>query len=476
MLVSLTHYFFQCAVHAHILFISFQCYACTCSFLFLFRKRLPQLILIFVFLILTILLMRGEFNITLHVTPETDKTSVANSDKVCNHEYEIRQTNVLEYQVQLSNNSEYQGKQNNISKYQIQQNNISEYQLQQSSDKFTEIQHIAFLKVHKAASSTVQNILYRFGLKRKLSIVLPIGSHYISKKKEKNYHQVLPPYDNITGKHDILCNHAVFNQTKFKKLLHSDAVYIAIVREPLHLFISSALYYRYVWPNRYLTKIGEKNFIHDLIHKPAKYEPQNMKDSRTFNNMATDFGFEINNINSVAKLKESDISLFISNLKNAFHFVIIVEYFDESLVMLKRLLNWSLKDILYIKQNEFKQSNRSKSINVTVTDEDKRVFRNRNRLDYAIYETFLDLFLKRMSKETDLLAEVSEFRNNLKIVRAFCEKSHPKRKKKDLIFPSTKWTASFTVERQDCVLMKTGELTFWQKLKQKHKLRLQEIR
>ena len=450
---------------------------------FFFRKRLPQLILIFILLMTTILFMRGNFDIALHAIPETDEINRTNGDKDNIPKYQVQRTYISAFRVQQINISKNHVQQTDISESQVhptsisekhfQQTNISDYhEVAQNKSKVTEKQHIAFLKVHKAASSTVQNIFYRFGLKRNLSLVLPVGTHYISKMNTKRHYRILPPYDNNTGKYDILCNHAVFNHKKFQKLLHNDSIYVATVREPLQLFISSALYFRYVWPADYLTKIEEANFIHDLINKPKHYEPDNIKESRTFNYMASDFGFEIKSVYSVAKLTENEISSFVSNLTNIFDFVMIVEYFDEGLVIMKRLLNWSMKDILYIKQNEFKQGNRSNTLNTHITEKDKRVFRKRNRLDYAIYETFSALFFKRMSEETGLAEEVSEFKNNLELVRKFCKDTH----KNQTVLPATNWNAGITVDRQDCTLMKTDELTFWKNLTDKHKLHLKEIR
>lgn len=91
-----------------------------------------------------------------------------------------------------------------------------------------EVIHIAFLKIHKAASSTVQAIVQRFGLRRNLSIVIADASHYISKQKsffsdiwpplprEPNAGRISPD-SSVDEKSDILCNHMVFNIKKSKE-------------------------------------------------------------------------------------------------------------------------------------------------------------------------------------------------------------------------------------------------------------------
>lgn len=342
---------------------------------------------------------------------------------------------------------------------------IGKYNVSPNNGTDPEKRHIAFLKVHKAASSTVQNILYRFGSQRELSFVLPYTSHYISQHNAKTYNRVLPPFDNDTGKYDILCNHVMFNHTKFKQLMYDDAVYLAIVREPLDLFVSAAYYYKYTWPAKYLKILNDSTFIHDLITKPEEYEHPNINQSRTFNYMAVDFGFTINSIQDVVDLSETDLLLFVSDLMDTFHFVMVVEYFDESLVMMKRILNWSTKDILYIKRNEFKQRRGLPDTHIHVSEEDKLMFKKRNRVDYAIYESFLDLFLKRKSEAAELDDEVDEFRNTLQAVKEFCTKNQSVQK---IVFPATKWNFVYSVGKRECDLMMTNELPFWKSLVQKH--------
>ena len=321
--------------------------------------------------------------------------------------------------------------------------------------------------MHKAASSTVQNILYRFGSHRNLSFVLPYNTHYISKYPSKSYNALLGSPDYKTGKYDILCNHVVFNHTKFKHLMYDDTIYIAIVREPLDQFISAAYYSKYVYPIKYLKKLNETTFIQDLINDPEKFE--DLEKTQTFNHMAWDFGFVMNSIGEVLELSDDAITFFISRLKNTFDLVMVVEYFDESLVMMKRLLNWSLKDILYVKLNQFESKKIHPSSKANVSNVDKAIFRRRNRLDYAIYDTFRDIFLQKMSKEMYFKAEVKKFKTISNDVHAFCLEPIQMPSKRQITFSASKWNTAFSVDEQDCKLMVKKELPFWKYLLRKHK-------
>lgn len=337
-----------------------------------------------------------------------------------------------------------------------------------------EIQHLAFLKVHKAASSTVQNIIYRFGLKRNLSFVLPENNHYISKSK-KSPNKLLPhfPYyisntlnkqNNSEEKYDILCNHAIFNHNLFKAWLHNDSVYIAIVREPLSLFLSSAYYYRLVWPNTYLEELDEGTFIDKLIKDPETYEAKNINKSKTFNTMSQDFGFEFTSAKHAKNISDIDFEKFVGGLGHVFDFVLIVEMFDESLIMLKRRLHWKFQDILYVKRNSLESSVNMKNLTMpAVTANDKRVFRQRNRFDYMIYEFFISRFQENLSKEHRLDDELSAFKGVLKTVQEFCNGGAG-----EVTVTRTDWSEEFFVTRNDCDLMQTDEIPLWKLVKKRH--------
>jgi hypothetical protein len=45
-------------------------------------------------------------------------------------------------------------------------------------------------------------------------------------------------------------------------------------------------------------------------------------------------------------------SSYLEKLDREFELVIILEHFTESAVLMRRLLGWTIKDILYLKKNE----------------------------------------------------------------------------------------------------------------------------
>ena len=327
-----------------------------------------------------------------------------------------------------------------------------------------EVRHIGFLKVHKAASSTIQNIFFRFGHQRNLSFVFTTDANYFSRKKEEHY-PILPPRYR-TG-YDILCNHGIFNYETYASILPADTVYIAIVRDPLELFLSSVNYYTQTEMYIPYLRSVPGNKVQNLIRNTSDYDPELFSYSR--NVMARDLGFPATEISG---LLDRHLKLLERKLK----LVMLVEYFEESLVLLKRYLNWDLKDILYIPNNVFGKG--YTVLNLTASDIE--LFNERNKLDVVIYNYFYARFWKQFSAEgEDIHGEVVHYKNVLKKLTTFCKNNYKPPKKGKipptkeespilesvdesgvLIIKKSLWNKKFTVKLDDCKYMLTKELDF----------------
>lgn len=282
--------------------------------------------------------------------------------------------------------------------------------LEEEKEKFkhseTEVRHIGFLKVHKAASSTLQNIFFRFGYQRNLTFVFTTDVNYFSRKKEEHYPVIPPRYR--TG-YDILCNHGIFNYTSYTEFLPEDSVYIAIVRDPLELFVSAVNYYTKTEMYLPYLRAVPGNKVQNLIRNTSKYDPELF--SYTRNVMARDLGFP--NTEDDKKL-----GTFLAAIQRKLKLVLIVEHFDESLILMKRYLHWNLQDVLYIPNNVFGKGYTVDDL--TSSDMDK--FAKRNRLDFAVYNYFYDIFWKRVLEEgSNFHHEVLYYRSVLKRVSTFCK-------------------------------------------------------
>ena len=69
--------------------------------------------------------------------------------------------------------------------------------------------------------------------------------------------------------------------------------------------------------------------------------------------MSVDFGFPLTNFEA-SKHNVMMINEFLHDLNAKMDLVLVSELFDESLILLRRLLGWTTKDVLYISRNVFK--------------------------------------------------------------------------------------------------------------------------
>jgi len=242
----------------------------------------------------------------------------------------------------------------------------------------TPLKHIAFIKTHKCASSTIQNILMRYGIRNHLTFVLP-----------KNiYNMAGWPHPFDPSKHmrpikeekaDILCFHSVFSE-KIAEVMKKDTFYLTIVREPLSMMQS---FYSYEnWNLCYKKTLREiiAGFPHQtVICKVNAYNP-----------MMFDMGFPVKKHSSSLKA----IDEYIGMLDKRFNLVMIVEYFEESLIILRDMLGWSNEDILSFAVNFRKSTNGSfenvamEGVDMSDDEESKAFLYEKSIADAKLYYHF----------------------------------------------------------------------------------------
>ena len=120
-----------------------------------------------------------------------------------------------------------------VSYEELQEDIVSQHQCQKT-------QKIAFLKTHKCASSSVQNILMRFGLNNGLNFVLPSEGNYLGRHVKYSRTMIAnTPWDKVGLDYDIFCLHTIWNHQEVEDTLGlGKATYITIMRDPVELFES----------------------------------------------------------------------------------------------------------------------------------------------------------------------------------------------------------------------------------------------
>ncbi|XP_019631217.1 PREDICTED: galactosylceramide sulfotransferase-like [Branchiostoma belcheri] len=311
--------------------------------------------------------------------------------------------------------------------------------------------NFVFIKVHKAGGTAMCQLFYRFGLRHGLNFVLPNGSSDTTwfnlgwpyPLKESQYMRRIndEPFN-------ILTNHAVYRRDVFHSIMPNDTVYLAILREPFS-HLKSAMNY-YALPGKY--KLPRKNTLTAFLRQPSFYEdPWRNRMRQPFshtNLMSWDMG-----INFSARLDAEYVEAYVTRLEREFMLVLILEYLDASLVLLKRYMCWDMVDILYKKRGP--QSYRLK--NVTATPELRAQHENWSRADYILYRHFNTSLWEKINREgRDFWAEVRTFRDMHERTRRFC---HPRERSDNqsarLEFGPTPWSRRFHVDYQFCRLLRS---------------------
>ena len=110
--------------------------------------------------------------------------------------------------------------------------------------------HIMFLKTHKCASSSIQNILLRFGDSKDLFFALPKTDNYLGHPTRFSRRFVLDPFmlkNRYNLSYSIIAHHLRFNYKELVSILPEDTIFITILRDPVKLFESLFVYYDYAW-------------------------------------------------------------------------------------------------------------------------------------------------------------------------------------------------------------------------------------
>ncbi|XP_062598634.1 galactose-3-O-sulfotransferase 3-like [Saccostrea cucullata] len=315
--------------------------------------------------------------------------------------------------------------------------------------KQTPSQHIAFLKVHKTGSTTAQGIFLRYGLKRNLTFVVANNkSTYpnvisIEESVIPGYNIVPPPKGR---RYEILCFHVVYNRSAFEGIMPNDTKYIGIVREPFQQFKSIIRYFDYAKHNKYAQFL--RQFLQNITLSKNK-ENHNPATTVLNNRMAFEFNFPLHLFDSFSL---HEVKQYLQKLDEEFDLVIINEYMEESVVLLRRMLNWDVQDVLFVNLNVNQGSSDLNKVGL----KEVRLYRKYAALDYELYNFFLKRLWKQInSYGHDILEEISYYKLLRKNLESFCNSKETP----ILIVEESNWSSSFQVTHEDCDFMRQGE--FW---------------
>lgn len=130
--------------------------------------------------------------------------------------------------------------------------------------------------------------------------------------------------------------------------------------------------------------------LEEFLSQPYHYYNPAKSDSHYAKNLMTfDFGF---NPNGEASTKR--VQLMLKAIEASFDLLLISEYFDESMVLLKEILCWDLDSVVSFPLN-IRDSSTKSPLSDTIVEKIK----DWNRLDWEIYTYFNRTFWERIDRD-----------------------------------------------------------------------------
>ncbi|XP_078677870.1 galactosylceramide sulfotransferase-like [Branchiostoma floridae x Branchiostoma belcheri] len=306
------------------------------------------------------------------------------------------------------------------------------------------VTNFVFIKVHKTGSASTAVILIRFAYNHHMIMCYGNRGMRLTFPRTEIYKSSCARWKEFGDRFNFIVQHTVFNKTAMDRIMRPGTKYIGIMREPLSHFRSQFFFFKD--PRRYGLR-KSRNPLGAFLDNPERYElkvTKNLTRSRERNKQAFVMGFPPDLLGTQDTRLMDNV---IKQLDQWYTFVIINEYYDESLVMLRRKLCWGLFDILHSTKHVNKQHNRKKY--VSLTNKQLQNHKRINTIDFRMYDFFNKTFWRSVEEETrkGFWEEVTYFKDVVKRVNTYCSK---RKKEKHLQIPTSKWNKPFSVNGNFC--------------------------
>lgn len=169
----------------------------------------------------------------------------------------------------------------------------------------------------------------------------------------------------------------LFSVSQVSKVMPADTFYFSILRHPVAMMESIFTYYKNI------PAFQKAHSLDDFLNTCWKdYNSSARNNHYAHNILAFDFGFD-NNIADGAKDLDERAAMAVTAIEMDFHLVLISDYFDESMILLRHALCWSLEDVISFRLNSRSEQTRHRVSPGTATK-----IKKWNTLDWRIYLHF----------------------------------------------------------------------------------------
>ncbi|CAM1306314.1 Uncharacterised protein r2_g1608 [Pycnogonum litorale] len=256
--------------------------------------------------------------------------------------------------------------------------------------------NIMFLKTHKCGSTSVQNLLFRkayksnlnIGILRGLNLTMPFVNDMLLFKNRK---------------YNVICQHLVFNEKEIEAVMEPDTLYVSILRDPVTQFESLYHYFN-------MFQFFNMN-LSTFVYGPNTNE--RIGEHKIGTNMVSYvFGLPIDEMNDSKSIRSR-----LKRIERSFDLIMISEYFDESLILLRHSLHWDIDDVVTFKLNE-----RITTARADITESVANQIRIVNMADQMIYEHFYKVFQQKVTEfgKEKMRREVEILRQRVKWWMEYC--------------------------------------------------------
>ncbi|XP_064608778.1 galactosylceramide sulfotransferase-like [Liolophura sinensis] len=319
-----------------------------------------------------------------------------------------------------------------------------------------EKRHVMFLKIEKTGGGTLEGILVRFGLKRNLSFAIPIkslGNNNHFPRSPLLPEMIAPIKSRPNTKYDILFRHSVYNRSTIQLCFPNDTVTITLVRHPFARFLSSFEFFNNSYSVKlpwHLRRSSDKRLrvttFLEIYYKAFKREHPRARGNWYLNFASLRFGIPWEHTHD-----KKFVQRHLDDILPDFKVVLLNEYYDASLVLLKRRLCWNTEDIVYISLHVKAGYTKHQGLH------SPEVLRQHQELapeEYVIYDRLSKQFWTQINDEgKDFWFEVEQFKSILSLFQTFCLEDVGKRK--TLTIEASRWHGNIHFGLEDCQMVTT---------------------
>lgn len=278
---------------------------------------------------------------------------------------------------------------------------------------------ILYIKTHKTGSSTMANIIHRMIERRNLTVMFPSDGALLGYPFDFPGRAQISLYGQPDHQFDVICNHAVYNPLMYSYLKPHPFV-VTSLRLPTELIISAKSFFVC------FKDMEWEEFLNTLESLEAGSQPEALKWPLTFrfkNMQAFDLGW-YDFVGNRTDFDSNDIKIseWREYLDKDIESVILAEYFDEGMALLRQKLPVDIEELTYIRMKD----NKAK---VAPTESQLQRVALLSNVDRSLYAHFNRSFWQEWfsSNVSQLELDVAALRHLNQQLELACDEGDPQR-------------------------------------------------